>query len=109
MEERNFRILAGTALVPATLWEWAEWMETGDRVVGNDVVGKSEVSTVCLGLNHGFGLGKDLWFETMVFGGKAHNYQRRYETLEEALEGHRIAVEAVKQLNKPFWKRWLGL
>lgn len=49
------------------------------------------VSTVFLGLNHGYS-GKDLWFETMIFGGVNNGFIKRYGTLEEARRGHKRAV-----------------
>lgn len=53
--------------------------------------GGTEVSTVWLGLDHGFGYGPPLIFETMIFGGEHDNDTWRYATLDEALEGHQRA------------------
>jgi hypothetical protein len=90
----------GTPYPPGAegLREWA-------RDFGNDAlkrVAKTElpngllVSTVWLGLDHSFGgQGPPLIFETMVFGGDAAvgEYQERYSTEQEALEGHQRAIE----------------
>lgn len=57
---------------------------------------KIEISTVWLGIDHGFGLGKEI-FETMVFGGNINGHQRRYATELEALTGHNEVVELVKE------------
>ena len=59
------------------------------RQVGLDSVGDYRVSTVFLGLDHGFG-GARLWFETMVFKGDSYadRYCDRYETAEQAKAGH---------------------
>jgi len=46
------------------------------------------VSTVWLGLDHGYGGGPPLIFETMVFGGAHDEDQWRYPTEVEALAGH---------------------
>lgn len=58
------------------------------------------VSTVWLGLNHNFGEGKPLIFETMVFPKKG-NYrdldQARHSTLKEAKKGHKEMVNKYKQ------------
>lgn len=59
------------------------------------------VSTVFLGIEHGFHNGKPVLFETMVFGGKHNGYQDRYTSLTEAFEGHETVVNLVK-LDKPF-------
>lgn len=54
------------------------------------------VSTVWLGLDHGWGDGKPLIFETMVFGGSmADELCQRYSTEAEAEAGHREVVATV--------------
>ena len=73
-------------------------------------VGKYTISTVDLGLDHSFGFGPPLYYETMIFltenfgrnfeEHKEHHfegYQERYSTEEEAREGHKKAVEMVKK------------
>ncbi len=48
------------------------------------------VSTVWLGLNHNFGFGKPLIYETMVFRGSRGDIEmERYSTRKEAVVGHR--------------------
>jgi hypothetical protein len=81
--------------VVSNLIEWAKGLEKQDRRVARTSVGKVEVSTVFLGLDHSFG-GKPLWFETMVFGGSLDQEQERYTTWEEAEAGHAAMVERVK-------------
>lgn len=53
------------------------------------------VSTVWLGLDHGFTGGKPLIFETMVFTEKRGEEQDmdRYSTLREAIAGHKRMVK----------------
>ncbi|MEU6674851.1 hypothetical protein [Streptomyces sp. NPDC046925] len=54
------------------------------------------VSTVWLGLNHQFGDGPPLLFETMVFGSeRTEQYTDRYSTLAEAEAGHAETVTLV--------------
>lgn len=56
------------------------------------------ISTVWLGLNHQYGDGPPLLFETMVFaeaGGWADQYVERYGTLAEAEAGHAETVALV--------------
>lgn len=52
-----------------TMREWCGlWEMTGDyRILKQEYVGDYWISTVWLGLDHGFGLGAPLIFETMVF------------------------------------------
>lgn len=72
---------------------WARWYEKVDRVVGSTKGNGVHVSTVFLGLDHSFGHGDPLLFETMIFGGKHDDYQERYATWQEAEEGHRKACD----------------
>jgi hypothetical protein len=76
----------------ATIHEWGEWCGdmSGGRRVAESFGDGWRISTVCLGLNHGFG-GEPLWYETMLFlsdGGERDNECRRYATREEAQAGH---------------------
>lgn len=55
----------------------------------------ARVSTVWLGLNHRYGEGPPLIFETMVFGNAGWSLEvdsERYATLEEAKAGHEAMV-----------------
>jgi hypothetical protein len=51
------------------------------------------VSTVFLGIDHGYGGGAPVLFETMIFGGKHNDYQERYCTWEGAELGHQEACD----------------
>ena len=87
-------ILDGHKAVPADLMTWAKWYEKADRhVAQSGQQGKTRVSTVFLGLNHQWGEGPPLLFETMIFGGEHDQYQERYATWDEAEQGHRKACE----------------
>lgn len=55
------------------------------------------ISTVFLGLDHGFGGKNPVLWETMIFGGEHDQYQERYISYQDALEGHYIAVQLVKK------------
>lgn len=79
------------------LMAWAQWFEASGRRVARDVIGESEVSTVFLGMNHNYGEGPPLLFETMIFGGPQDSFQRRYSTRKEAMIGHRTIVELLKK------------
>ncbi len=74
---------------------WASSFEVSNRKVAKTKVGEVEVSTVFLGLNHQFGDGPPLLYETMVFGGPMDGEQERYSTRAEATEGHAATVKRV--------------
>lgn len=84
-------ILDGHKVVPCNnLMQWAKWFETADRIVAKTKISDEvRVSTVFLGLNHSYGEGDPLLFETMVFGGKLDEQMERYATWEKAEEGHK--------------------
>jgi len=77
------------------LMTWAKWYGTADRGVALDQKGDVEVSTIFLGIDHQFGDGPPLLFETMVFGSEHDQYTDRYSTWEEAEAGHKQMCEKV--------------
>ena len=79
--------------------EWGRAMEK-DRIVKQDQIGDVGISTVFLGLDHQFGEGEPLLFETMIFGGKEDNYQDRCSTWEQAEEMHLKAKKIVEGKNE---------
>jgi len=86
-------ILDGREAVPChDLTEWGTWFENADRHVAKDEIGDVKISTIFLGLDHSFGQGPPLLFETMVFGGDADGDMDRYSTWEEAEQGHAAFV-----------------
>jgi hypothetical protein len=89
-------ILDGHEPVAVDLMTWACWLETANRVVAVTRIGDDvRVSTIFLGLNHRFGAGPPLLFETMVFGGDHHGDQQRYSTWAQAELGHMERVESL--------------
>ena len=88
-------MLKGKEPVPVEdVIEWGRWFEDADRSVASTVLENGvRVSTVFLGLDHNFGSGEPVLFETMIFGGKHDKYQERYATWGEAEAGHKQAVE----------------
>lgn len=48
-----------------------------------------------LSMDHSFGHGRPLLYETMIFGGPHHGEQWRYSTRSEAVEGHAAALALV--------------
>ena len=110
---KNKETIPLSTSTPESARLWSAMFESSDRIVAKtkawfDV----EVSTVFLGLDHAFGSGPPMLFETMVFGGKYSDEQWRYSTWDEALEGHWKAVAMVRPfwLRPPaVWLRWLYL
>lgn len=76
--------------------EWAESFDRKHMTVDRTEIGEVTVSTVFLGLNHSLLGGPPLLFETMIFGGDHDQYQDRYTTWDEAVEGHKKACELVR-------------
>lgn len=91
---RNYILDENRNPVPVTFDEWLKLRPLEDdskRRVGWDEKDGVQVSTVFLALDHAYGGGAPLLFETMIFGGEHDQYQERYSTWAEAEEGHRKA------------------
>lgn len=94
----KYILVDGIPALEPDLLKWAMWFETADRTVGMTVVGRYEVSTVFLALDHNFGCGIPVLYETMIFGpDDAQSDTRRYATVEEAQEGHERVVAALAE------------
>lgn len=96
-------ILRDGEVVPVDLITWAKWFESApERRIKRDTIKRDgvtyAVSTVFLGLDHGFDSEHPLLFETMVFAGSDHAdlYCDRYETMEQARAGHDMACKQVR-------------
>jgi hypothetical protein len=108
----------GHTPAPCDLMAWARWFGRADRTVAFTQQGDVFVSTVFLGLDHGFGRkGPPVLFETMTFrgtmtvdiGGSQREIQAasegdremwRYSTWDDALAGHAAICRRV------FGKTW---
>lgn len=88
--------------LPITLNQWSLSRELGDPNIEKDRINGYRISTVWLGLNHGWGDCLQI-FETMIFEDTENGdcafdtYQERYSTLEEAREGHQRACKFVRE------------
>ena len=93
----RYSILNGAhEVVECDLLTWAKMFENIDsRRVAYDLVSGEKISTVFIGLDHSFGNGPALWFETMVFGGPLDQEMERYTTWDEAVAGHQQMVERI--------------
>lgn len=94
------------------LMEWGTWLRENfeKRRIAWTEDKKYHVSTVFLGLDHGFGYGDPILFETMVFGNEDNGSishmeldMERYATYAEAVEGHARMVQ--RWLKVPWYRR----
>ncbi len=82
-----------------TLAKWLEEPFNNNRRVRLTKVGKHKVSTVFLGLDHQYGNGPPLLFETMAFEGDIGGSEvtcERCSTWDQALQQHEAVVESLK-------------
>lgn len=82
---------------------WAMWFEdVRNRRVAEDRIGPCHISTVFLGLDHSFGEGPPILFETMIFcKDRLHDHDNdmdRCSTWAEAEAQHQRFVDACKAL-----------
>jgi len=104
----NYILDGRTPVEEPNLLRWGRWFENSSRRVKLKQIGVPKnrgkkakkihfvaVSTVFLGLDHGYG-GKPLLFETMIFNGELDEEQYRCSTWEEAEEMHEMACERVR-------------
>lgn len=77
---------------------WVRWYESSCEGLKTEING-ALVSTVFLGLDHGFpGADEPILWETMIFGhAELEGYQERYSNYEDAMKGHELAVNLVKE------------
>ncbi len=81
-------LLEGTTIKPEPdLMKWALWFDKANRVVAKTIIGGMEISTVFLGLDHSFGYGSPLLFETIVFGAEEEICER-CSTWAQAVKQH---------------------
>jgi hypothetical protein len=93
----EYYILKDRVPVPTDLMTWAKAFEDiSARIVAKDEFAGVMVSTVFLGLNHRFGDGPPLLFETIIFGGPFDQEMNRYATYDEAETGHAAMVAKAK-------------
>lgn len=77
--------------------EWGQFFESQDRIVKQEHIGDVRVSTVFLGIDHGwFDSGPPVLFETMIFGGEHDQWQDRCSTWKEAEHMHEQACAMVR-------------
>lgn len=82
-----------------TLREWGEFFEKPNsrRVAEDHLPGGVWVSTVFLAMDHSWGDGPPVLWETMVFGGPLDGEEERYISRESALQGHAEMVDRCRK------------
>ena len=81
------------------LLDWGGWMEKGDRIVKQETVNGTWISTVFLGIDHQYGGGPPLLFETMTRRPDGTwDRQERCSTWEEAESQHAAMVQEVSSI-----------
>ena len=77
--------------------DYLKWSNDGGitKTVAQDHIDTVFVSTVFLGLDHSWDSEIPVLWETMIFGGEHDQYQDRYTSYEDALEGHKVALNLV--------------
>ena len=68
--------------------------------IGKTDIGETTVSTVFLSINHNFGKGRPILWETLVFGGPLDGECYRYETRLQAGQGHEKMVQRVRDAQR---------
>jgi hypothetical protein len=83
--------------VKSTIIQHSEWIEANPerKAVKQEHIGDIFISTVFLGLDHSWNSDIPVLWETMIFGGEHDQYQDRYTSHEDALEGHKLALTLI--------------
>lgn len=97
-------------VIPCDLMEWARFFQSPERIVKQEEVFGIKVSTVFLGIDHGWGWLEQEFperyapvvFETMIFDDVENNYMERCSTWDEALAMHSRAVEYIHRSHIDF-------
>lgn len=92
----NWYILKDKIPIKVGWEEYLEWCIKGESTsVNRTDIGNILVSTVFLCIDHSFGGGVPVLFETMIFGGKLDGHQQRYSCYEAAEKGHKLICDMV--------------
>jgi len=90
----NYILNGRNPIIESDLIKWATWFERSGserQVELSEPLTGVKVSTVFLGMDHGFG-DEIMLFETMIFGGEHDGYCERYRTWSQAEKGHHKAL-----------------
>lgn len=93
----NYYKLVDKNPVRCTLEDFGFWEAISERRVAFTKLNGVDVSTVFLGLDHQFGSGEPILFETCIFGGNRDGEITRYHTFQDALKGHEEIVKSLTE------------
>lgn len=112
-------ILRDGQAVQVSMAEWLEWFATRERIIHQTHISSYLISTVFLGIDHGFGGGQPVLWETMIFyrpntRSLSPLYHKawesdlpeclRYTSMEEARLGHWHLVNILRNKLKDTMK-----
>lgn len=92
----------GEPLAQPDVVRWAQWFEKSNRRVARTTVGPYEVSTIFLGLDHGWGCAVPVLWETMVFRGNSSDIEM------DRCSGNREQAMAMHEKMVAKWKKETG-
>lgn len=101
---------AGDPVPCEDMLTWATWFAKNHEarvVVKTELASGTTVSTVFLGIDHGFRDGDPVLWETMMFGGAYDLACDRYRSRKDALVGHEMWVLVAKGEMTPIDARQL--
>jgi hypothetical protein len=83
--------------IRSTIVDCGKWLEENPERKGvkQEHIDDIFISTVFLGLDHAWQSDIPVLWETMIFGGEHDQYQDRYTSVEDALEGHQTALNLI--------------
>lgn len=94
-------------VISVRLMKWRKWLEAdhnnGRNIVKQQYIAGFFLSTVFLGVNHNWGSGPPLLFETMLFmpgGGGGELYYARYSTWKQAEKGHHATMLRLRRCRR---------
>jgi hypothetical protein len=93
---KHYTLIGQTPVPEPDFLRWAEAFENSDRRVAQAQVGNFFVSTVFLGIDHQFGNGPPLLFETMAFRDGESVDCHRCSTWMEAEAQHKRVCEELR-------------
>jgi hypothetical protein len=86
--------------IRSTIVDCVEWLKENPerKAVKQEHIGDIFISTVFLGLDHAWDSDVPVLWETMIFGGENDQYQDRYTSIKDALEGHKKALNLINNI-----------
>jgi len=73
-------------IIPATREQWIDFFNDLKKYIGHDIINEILISTCFYGINND-------WFKTTLFYKDAYGEYGKYDTYQDALEGHKNACK----------------